>query len=176
MPTPTPAESQLVLQTRAAIVGAFVELVLERRYEAIRIADLVTAARVGRATFYEHFGGKSDVLLTAIKPVLLALSTAASGRAARLYVRDMVGHLWDRRSMARTILGSATTPIVQRRLADMIRLQIDRVNPTGIAPSIRATGIAAAQIAMLRSWLSGETSCTLDEVTDQMIECSKLVV
>ena len=126
MGAPSPAKNQRVLHTRAAIVRAFVELVFERRYGAIRIADLVAAAGVGRATFYEHFGGKNDVLLTAMEPVLLALSTAASGRAARSYVKSMVSHLWDRRSTARTIFSLDTAPIIQRRLADMIRLQIDR--------------------------------------------------
>lgn len=136
----SPEESPRVLRTRAAILGAFATLVLERRYDAIRIADLVAAAGVGRATFYEHFRGKDDVLLTAMEPVLLALSTAASGRAARPYVKAMVGRLWDRRSMGRTILNSAAAPAIQRKLAGMIRLRIT----VSIAPSIRATGIAAA--------------------------------
>jgi AcrR family transcriptional regulator len=169
-------ESQRISRTRAAIVDAFVKLVLQRRYEAIRVADIVGAAGVGRATFYEHFGGKSDALLTAMQPILLALSTAASGRAARSYVKETVSHLWDRRSTARVILCSSVAPIIQRRLADMICLQIERADPGGVAPAIRATGIAAAQLAMIRSWLGGETCCTLDEMTDRMIDCSRLVV
>lgn len=170
-----PSPDQRALRTRKAILDAFVGLVMERRYDAIRITDLVAAAGVGRATFYEHFRSKDDILLSAMEPVLLALATAASGRAARPYVNGMIGHLWERRSLGRTILNSATGPIVQRRLAEMIRPHIERSAPADIAPSIRATGIAAAQIAMLRSWLTGEASCTVDEMADRMIDCAKLI-
>lgn len=164
-----------VLRTRKAILDAFTVLVSDRRYETIRIADIAAAAGVGRATFYEHFHGKSDVLLTAMEPVLLALSTAASGRAARSYIKSMISHLWDRRSLGRTILNSATGPIVQRHLAEMIRPHVKRTAGTDVALSIKATGIAAAQVAMLRSWLVGEASCTVDEMTDRTIDCAKLL-
>ncbi|TPG14696.1 TetR/AcrR family transcriptional regulator [Sphingomonas koreensis] len=168
------SDNQRILRTRAAILGAFVKLVLKRRYETIRIADLVKEAGVGKATFYEHFRGKSDVLIAAMEPILLALSTAASGRAARSYIQGMVSHLWERRSTARIILNSAAAPIIQRRLAEMVRLHIERADSASVAPSIRATGIAAAQVAMLRSWLAGEVSCTQNEITDRMIACSTL--
>lgn len=174
MRAPPPTDPR-ALRTRKAILDAFTGLVNERRYETIRIADLIAAAGVGRATFYEHFRGKSEVLLCAMEPVLLALSTAASGRAARSYVKAMVSHLWDRRSLGRTILNPTTGPIVQRHLAEMIRPHVERTSGADIAPSIRATGIAAAQIAMLRSWLGGEASCTAEEMTDRMIDCAKLL-
>ena len=170
-----PVDHQRVLRTRAAILAAFGRLVLERRYEAIRIADLVAEAGVGKATFYEHFRSKSDVLVAAMDPVLLAFSTAASGRAARSYVEGMVSHLWERRSMGRTIFNSVTTPIIQRRLAELVLLHIERADSPGAAPSIRAVGIAAAQIAIIRSWLAGEASCSAHEITDRMIDCSKLI-
>ena len=171
----TPSTDQRALRTRQSLLDAFVGLILGRRYETIRVTDLVAAAGVGRATFYEHFRSKDDILLSAMEPVLLALATAASGRAARSYVRSTISHLWERRSLGRTILNSATGPIVQRRLAAMILTHIARAAPAGTAPSIRATGIAAAQLSMLRSWLIGEASCTAEEMTDRMIDCAKLI-
>ncbi len=171
----TPSTDQRALRTRQSLLDAFVGLILGRRYETIRVTDLVAAAGVGRATFYEHFRSKDDILLSAMEPVLLALATAASGRAARSYVRSTISHLWERRSLGRTILNSATGPIVQRRLAAMILTHIARAAPADIAPSIRATGIAAAQLSMLRSWLIGEASCTAEEMTDRMIDCAKLI-
>lgn len=171
----TSSTDQRAMRTRAAILDAFVALLLERRYDTIRIADLILAAGVGRATFYEHFRGKNDVLLSAMEPVLLALSTAASGRAARSYVKTMMSHLWERRSTIRTILNSASAVVIQRQLAGMIQRHVERGDPAVPAPSIRATGIAAAQIAMLRSWLAGEASCTADDITDRMMDCARLI-
>lgn len=175
MAQPPPVSDPRAARTRAAILAAFGRLVLTQRYEAIRIAGLIAEAGVGKATFYEHFRGKNDVLLVTMEPVLLALSTAASGRAARSYVRAMMSHMWTQRSTGRAVLGLTTAPLIQRRLADMVRVHVERVDPDATAPAIRATAIAAVQLAMLRAWLSGEISCTVDEITDRMIACAKLI-
>lgn len=160
---------------RAAIVDAFIALALQRRDDAVRVSDLIVRAGVGKSTFYEHFRGKDEVLVEAMQPVLLALATAASGRAARSYVRDMVSHLWERRSIGRPLLNSRTAPILQRRLAATIRPHADRADFTQGAAHILATGIAAAQLAMLRCWLAGEATFTIDEMTNQLIACSRLL-
>lgn len=174
MPKQSSDGGRRAARTRAAIVEAFVRLVFERRYDAIRIADIVTQAGVGKSTFYEHFRSKSDVLLSAMNPALLALSTAASERAARPYVRDMMGHLWERRSTGRPILSSTTVPIMQRRLAEMILPHVKRSNVSTEAPMLTATGIAAAQLAMLKCWLTGEVGCSVEGLTDRMIACSRI--
>lgn len=168
-------DSRRASRTRAAIIDAFIELAFECRYDAIRVADLITRAGVGRSTFYEHFQSKDDVLLNAMRPILLALATAASGRAARSYVRNMVYHLWERRSVGRPILDSTTTPIIQRHLAEAIRPHAVRAGLADGNSSILATGIAAAQLAMLRCWLAGRATSTTDDMTDQLIACSCLL-
>lgn len=154
-------------------MDAFVALVLEQRYDAIRVADLITHSGVGRSTFYEHFQGKDDVLLAAMQPILLALSTAASGRAAHSYVRSMVQHLWERRSLARPIMDSKAASILQRRLADAIVRHGGGQADAADAP-LFATGIAAAQLAMLRCWLAGHVPATIDVMTDHLIACYRL--
>ena len=165
--------TRLSSNTETAIIDAFVALALERRYDAIRVADLIVHAGVGKSTFYEHFRGKDDVLLTAMQPILLALATAASGRAARSYVRSVIEHLWERRSVARPIMDSAAASILQRRLADAIARHGGGQANTMDVP-LSAIGIAAGQLAMLRCWLSGHVPATIDAMTDQLIACSWL--
>ncbi len=172
-PLPTDRRAR---RTSEAILDGFAALVTERRYDAVRIADIVAAAGIGKATFYEHFNSKDALLLSAMEPILLGLSTAASGRAARSYIKGIMAHLWDRRALGRTVLHSAAAPIVQRRLAEMIRPHVERRVSDDPAPAIRATGIAAAQLAMLRSWLVGEGSSSADDMADRMIDCAKLAV
>jgi AcrR family transcriptional regulator len=164
-----------VSRTRGAVVDAFIALALRHRYETIRASDIIARADVGKSTFYEHFRGKDDVLLHAMQPVLLALATAASGRAAHSYVRDMVRHLWDRRSIGRALLVSTSEPIVQRSLAEAIRPHAIRADLPEGASFFAAKGIAAAQLAMLRSWLAGESTSTIDDMTDRLIACSRLL-
>lgn len=161
--------------TRQKIVDAFTALALRHRYAAIRMSDILTQAGVGKSTFYEHFRGKDDVLVDAMQPVILALATAASRRAARLYVREMVKHLWDRRSIGRALLDSSSAPIVQRSLAAAIVPHAIRAGLSCDAAQLTARGIAAAHLAMLRSWLAGETPSTIDTMTDRLIACSHLM-
>lgn len=160
-------------RTHAAIVDAFIALASDRRYDAIRVADLIDRAGIGRSTFYEHFRGKDDVLLAALGPLLLVLATAASGRAAPTYVRQMVDHLWQRRALVRPLLDSPAAPILQRHLADAIAGHGGRTAHT-IDASLTATGIAAAQLAMLRNWLAGQVTATIDQMTDRLMACSRL--
>lgn len=169
----SPTGTQRVSGTEAAIIDAFIGLALERRYDAIRVADLIARAGIGKSTFYEHFRGKDAVLLAAMQPILLALATAASGRAARSYIRSVVEHLWERRSVGRPIMDSTTAPIIQRCLADAIAAR--GVGEDGVTnAALIAVGIASAQLAMLRYWLGGRVAATIDEMTDQLIACARL--
>ncbi len=163
-------------RTRAAIIEAFINTMFERRYDAIRVSDLITSAKVSKSTFYEHFRSKNDVMIVAMQPVVLALATAASGRAARAYVQNAVRHLWERRSIGRLLLGSVTTPLIQRRLAEAIRPHVERERWPADASSVLATGIAAAQLAMLRCWFAGEATFTVEDMTEQLVGCSRLYI
>ncbi len=173
MAEPASGNARQLSSTEIAIVEAFHTLAIERRYGEIRVIDIIDRADVGKSTFYEHFQGKDDVLLTAMRPILLALATAASGRAARSYIRPVIEHLWERRSFARPILDSTAAPILQRRLAETVATHGGRhVEAEGVP--VFAIGIAAAQLAMLRCWLSGHVATTVDAMTDQLIACSRL--
>lgn len=175
MPDDVSVGSGRASRTHAAIVDAFTVLALERRYDAIRVCDVIARAGVGKSTFYEHFRRKDDVLLDAMRPILLALATAASGRAARSYVQDAVRHLWERRFVGRSILDSRAAQIIQRRLAQAIEPHAVRAGIAGDGSSIAAAGIAAAQLAMLRGWLAGQLTSTVDDMTDRLIACSHLL-
>ncbi|WP_161956836.1 TetR/AcrR family transcriptional regulator [Sphingosinithalassobacter portus] len=161
--------------THAAILRAFTALALERRYEAIRVGDIIRAANIGRSTFYEHFTGKDAVMLEATAPILLALATAASGRAARSYVRNMVAHLWDRRALIRPLLDSEAAGAIRRSLSEAILPHALRAGHAEGDAHIAATGAAAAQLAMLRCWLIGEAPSNIDAMTERMLACSRLV-
>lgn len=162
--------------TRRGIVDAFTALALRQRFTSIRISDVLAQAAIGKSTFYEHFRGKNDLLVSAMQPVIVALATAASGRAARSYVRGMVVHLWDRRSLGRALLDSAAASIVQRSLAEAIIPHAERAGLPGGAAILTARGIAAAQLAMVRSWMAGETPATVDAMTDCLIACASMLL
>lgn len=169
------SEIRSVSRTRAAIVDAFTALALRHRYETICASDIIALAGVGKSTFYEHFRGKDDVLRHSLQPVVLALATAASGRAARCYVCETVRHLWERRSVWQALLDSTAASVVQRCLSEAIRPHGIRAGLPDNAAFLAAKGIAAAHFAILRSWLAGEVPSTNDEITESLIACSRLL-
>lgn len=148
-------------RTRAAIFDALIRLIFERRYDTIRTADVIEAAGVGRSTFYEHFRNKDEVLLAVIEPVLIPLAAAASGRGSRAALKAMLEHVWLQRALARILFEPPLLFKLQRKLAIMIeaRLPTERVSAV-----LFSAGSAAGQLAMLRMWLTGEVSCSSDEL------------
>ncbi|MEJ2886535.1 TetR/AcrR family transcriptional regulator [Actinomycetospora aeridis] len=50
---------------RDRLVQAMIELVAERGYAAVTVADVVAAARVSKRTFYQHFSDREDCFLAA---------------------------------------------------------------------------------------------------------------
>ncbi|ATY32859.1 TetR/AcrR family transcriptional regulator [Sphingomonas psychrotolerans] len=156
-------------RTRAAILGAFTALALSRRYDVIRTADLIAAAGVGRSTFYEHFRSKEEVLVSAVEPILHTLASAALGRASQVQVRATLDHVWDQRAIARVLFEGRTGDRLQRRLAALIAA---RLPAPAAMPTIAA---AAAQLAMLRTWIRGEAACPAAELAARMIACARLL-
>ncbi len=49
-------------KTRAAIFGAFEQLVAEQHYQNVTVAQIIDRANVGRTTFYAHFETKDELL------------------------------------------------------------------------------------------------------------------
>lgn len=137
-----------VCQTRDSILRAFVRLALDRRYDQIKTSELIVASGVGRSTFYEHFRGKEDVLLTAMEPLLVPMANAAAGRASKHQVRAMLEHLWEQRGLGRVILNSNAAMRIQRKLAKMIEVRLPQSDR--VLPELRAMSAAAGQLAMLR--------------------------
>lgn len=49
-------------KTRQLIQGAFLTLLVEKRFESITIANITTVANINRGTFYLHYADKYDLL------------------------------------------------------------------------------------------------------------------
>lgn len=65
-------------RTRQLLGNALVELMFEKRFDAITVQDVLDRANVGRSTFYEHYTDKEDLLMSEITRVILELEGYAS--------------------------------------------------------------------------------------------------
>jgi AcrR family transcriptional regulator len=156
------AKDPRVERTRQALLGAFVQLMLEgRRYDRITIADLIARAGVGRSTFYEHYRNKHEVLEETIRYPFAPLARAVDIDSDVAQLRGALMHFVENRVHARVIFAGAMRTRVSRILASMVeeRLRI-RAKGNGIASSaalgIAAVAVADGQLAAIVSWLGGE--------------------
>ncbi len=60
------------LNTRNEIIASAIQVFQERGYEKTTIADIVTAARIGRSTFYKNFKNKKDLFIEGIKSIIFS--------------------------------------------------------------------------------------------------------
>ncbi len=156
------ADDRRVRRTRMAVFEAFRALVLSRRYDEIRVADIIERADVGRSTFYDHFQSKDDVLLNSIEPLFAILANAASGKAERDDLSFVLSHFWEQRALARIIFGPALFFKLARKLTEMIEARLDGRPQARMIATERAT----AMLGVIRSWLAGEFACDADKLAE----------
>ena len=66
-----------VRRTRQLLRDAFLALVFEQGFEAVRVSEIITRAEVNRATFYRHYRSKRDLLRSWTQEVGALLDTGA---------------------------------------------------------------------------------------------------
>jgi AcrR family transcriptional regulator len=164
-------EDRRTARTRRAIVGAFVALVTERRYETIRVADIIDEADVGRSTFYEHFRSKDDLLGQSMEGLLRIIADAALPGADEASLTAAVAHFWHNRRLARAVLAPPLGASVRRQLESLIE---ERLGGEPELARARAVQIAAAQLGLLEAWTRGELSASEALIAERLRAAARL--
>ena len=151
-------------RTRAALHGAFVDLLQEQGYEALKIGDVAARANVGRSTFYEHYRTKHDLLRASIIGPFSILASLVDPRCSTEAVTALLRHFRDNQQVARVLLGWPTRPLLGQTLADLItdRLKRHAAGVPRIPFEVIARQIADAQLSLVESWVQGRPRLDLD--------------
>lgn len=149
-------------KTRMAIFDAIRDLALSRRYDEIRIADILERADVGRSTFYEHFRNKDDVLLSSITPLFEILSDVATGMP--VYGRDefVFAHFWENRALGRIIFQGPLGEKLTRKLAAMILAKTSAPQPG--CDDLAAYAKAHSMLGAVRAWICSDFSASPEQM------------
>ena len=138
------------------MLGAFNQLFLGRRRRAIRAADLIAEAGVGRSTFYDHYSSADEVLLEALRQPFATLADAAAGQGDPAAMLWLAEHFWENRQRGRDLFDDVRMrERVTRLLAEMIAERLAGV-PLRLPPELAAAQLAEAALAPLRAWVRGE--------------------
>ena len=75
-------------RTQRLLGEALIALLREKRYEDITVQDILDRADIGRATFYEHYWDKDDLLSSEIERVIdvLGQHLDRSSQSASLFI------------------------------------------------------------------------------------------
>ncbi|HXV60618.1 MAG TPA: TetR/AcrR family transcriptional regulator [Vicinamibacteria bacterium] len=174
-----------IRKTRDAVVSAFNDLVRERKYEEIRVGDIVADADVGRSTFYQHYTGKEDVLVESMGFMLDALASAASNENDPAELEGLLSHFWENRHLGRELFSGPKSlhvvPRITRALAQRIEARIaSRLAVGGGKPLVPtrllAIQTAEAELALIRAWLTGAGSATPSELAEALTRSARAMV
>src|SRR5829696_1166863 len=138
-----------IQRTRALLLSALLDLIVERGYEDVSVQDIVDRANVGRSTFYKHFLDKRELLLTGVAGLqnLLIQQGAAQASSAALSERllsfslPLFQHVQGNIRFCRALLGSDSGAIVEPRIQRFLRV-VALVD--GAADAVRCRGNRSA--------------------------------
>ena len=68
-----------IRRTQKSLHDALIALVLRKNYDLITIQEILDRADVGRATFYSHFKGKDELLISGAYELRNTLNSAVQG-------------------------------------------------------------------------------------------------
>lgn len=156
-------------RTRAALLGAFNQLFLGRRARAIKAADLIAEAKIGRSTFYDHYSSADEVLLEALRQPFATLADTAAGQGDRTATLWLAEHFWENRQRGRDLFDNGRMrDRVMRLLAGMIADRLAGA-PLRLPVELAAAQLAEAALAPLRAWVRGEAPATPEAMAETLL-------
>jgi len=158
-----------VQRTRELLQKALIELISERRYNAITIQDIVDRANVGRTTFYLHYSSKDELFMSCHEAII---SEFHFGPLYPLSREELLSpdappgmtsayrHLEDARTLLYPIFQGKDSLLILRRIRDWSAEEIEASLRAAFAEAdsaipfdVLANCLAGAQIALVQWWL-----------------------
>jgi AcrR family transcriptional regulator len=161
-------------RTRAALMSAFVELILSRGYEAVGVADIIHKANVGRSTFYLHYARKDALLRESLEHPCSALASCARSDTTARMVMPLLEHFREQRSLNRVLFEHPVRSLWVKSLAALIERNIASTPTAGrrrspIPRSLLALTIAEMQIGLITHWLAAAVSVKSDLIAEALV-------
>lgn len=151
-------------EPRSRLLEAFNDLILARTRGRPALGDVIDKAQVARSTLYDHFGGRDDLLLEAIKTPLMALADIGAGNGEPEALVAMLEHFRSRRQDALDLITGPLRSRINRNLAVMMSERDARLDQKS------AIHIADLLFGFIRLWLAGETAYSAETLALLMIK------
>jgi len=164
-------------RTRQLVSSAMMELLSEKRYEAITVQDILDRAGIGRTTFYTHYFDKEDVHAAMMEQMLERMSQQLSEKhtgQAIVPSLELFQHIQQDHKHFQAIAGGPTA----ERLWETMQTALGRTIEQGLLsgkkdkkhPSIPlkvvSSYLAGAFLNLLKWWLKSGMPYTPEEMDE----------
>lgn len=155
-----------VRRTQQLLRRALTELILERGYERVTVQDILDRADVGRSTFYTHYRGKDDLLLSGFDELRAAFdreAASAPGEVLRPF-RALFVHAEEHRPLYNALVGRRELAIRPVR-GDLAKVVAEHLRPHLRADLDTTVAFVMSGLAgLLTWWLDTQAPLTADEM------------
>ena len=171
----------LVMSTKAqqALVDAFNELVLERRYEEIHVADVIKRADVSRSTFYEHFRNKEEILCNNLEAVMFPIANASAGSESAESLSLILDHFAEVTPLALAYFHSPLSQVMSGILGKLTEEVMDSSFAKRIyriPRNLVSLQLAEANLGLIKAWLESDPRIEAIRIASQIIDGSKALL
>lgn len=162
-----------IQKTHALLREALASLIHEKDYDDISVTEILDRANVGRSTFYTHFAGKDELLVSGMLDMLRSLSRRPLPPLAKRHERiigfslPIFEHVVEQRREAKAAMGPRGRAILHEHLQRVLTASIagdvrrefrGRGNtPAAISPDVLARYVASTFVLVLNWWLESQS-------------------
>lgn len=179
---PAKATDRRPERTRQALMTAFIDLILERGYEAVTVDEVVRRANIGRSTLYAYFGGLHGLLKQSLTGPSTRLANLVDHHETAETLVPLLVHFWDQRRRNKAFFVPPIRGLWARRLAELIEPRLNCIarrerRPDPVLPwNLIATQIADSQIGLVGNWLTSGWSASPDAIAGALIGLTRATV
>ena len=175
---------QRIRRTHERLGSALVALIQERPIDEVTVQEVLDRAAVGRSTFYVHFRGKDDLLLSQLEKFLENMSTALSNRKEEslrvVPVAELFAHIGSQKKLYRALADSGRLndfwDLAQGYFSRGIERRLRESGRLSSVPQrelrARSSALAGSMLSLLRWWLDGgakESPRAIDDLFHRMV-------
>lgn len=161
-------------RTRAALLKAFQELLLEQGHEAMTVAQVADRANVGRSTLYEHFRTRDDLLRASLRLPFELLAGSAGPGCDQQGLAGLLRHFRSHAGVARVLLAQPLRSRIARVLAELLAARVAaRPAARAIPTQLWASALAEGQLALIGEWLKGYPEVEAGEVAAALVALAR---
>ena len=177
------AEDRRVQRTRALLLSALLDLIVEQGYDKVTVQDIVDRANVGRSTFYKHYLDKRELLLNGVDGLRGSLvqqrpardSSDAERERLLTFSLPLLQHVQSNLRFCRALLGphsaAIVEPQIQRILGDLVREELAECVSPGAKLAVPLDVVIqytlSAFLGLLRWWMDQPARCSAEEIDRQ---------